>query len=97
MRSTWYQSKKQESLRSRVLASFSLLLLMMLLQLESIPCYGAVLYEKSSRFKGGSASGISAFKSQGRFKVKNNAAKDDEIFGAGKRSVFTGPNPLHNR
>jgi hypothetical protein len=30
--------------------------------------------------------------------LKRNANKDgNEIFGADKRKVYTGPNPLHNR
>ncbi|GLT40847.1 hypothetical protein SLA2020_149510 [Shorea laevis] len=96
MKSTWVQGKKQGSLRSRVLAFFSLLLLILLL--DTIPCYAAVLYGKSSRHKAGPASGMSAFKPQSGFKGKNNAAKDgDGIFGGDKRRVYTGPNPLHNR
>ncbi|KAB1222178.1 hypothetical protein CJ030_MR2G023441 [Morella rubra] len=77
------------------LACLSLLLLM-LLQLET-PC----LAGGSGRFsslKGGSGSGseINPVKPHGAY--KGNADKDaDEIFGADKRKVYTGPNPLHNR
>lgn len=92
----WVLRKKRMGLRTE-LACLSLLLLM-LLQLET-PC----LAGGSGRFsslKGGSGSGsgseINPVKPHGAY--KGNADKDaDEIYGADKRKVYTGPNPLHNR
>jgi hypothetical protein len=75
------------------------LLLLILLQLEA-PCF-ADGSRRFTRFKGGSSGselnpGPGSELNHGGF--KGNAGKDgDEIFGAEKRKVYTGPNPLHNR
>ncbi|KDP37692.1 hypothetical protein JCGZ_06349 [Jatropha curcas] len=88
----------------RELACLSLLVLIMS-QLET-PCF-AVGYAKFSRFKGGSLSSspshgqlssAMATNPNGVFKGRNAHNKDsDDIYGAEKRKVYTGPNPLHNR
>lgn len=86
-------SKKQMGL-GKGLACFSLLLLM-LLQLQittTTPCCAA---NKFSRFKS-EAAAAAASSINGRFKGKE-LQDGDEIFGADKRKVNTGPNPLHNR
>lgn len=73
--------------------SILLLLLLLLLQFET-PCYAGV-DDKLNRFKAGSGGGLSPnFQSQGQGKVGGGG---DGIFGAEKRKVYTGPNPLHNR
>lgn len=88
----WVIRKEQMGLR-RGLACFSLLLL--ILSVLETPC-SAVGYAKFSRFKGGSDSELNPAKSNNGF--KGNVDKDgNEIFGAEKRKVHTGPNPLHNR
>ncbi|KAG7962131.1 hypothetical protein I3843_09G050000 [Carya illinoinensis] len=90
----WVLCKKRMGLRTK-LACLSLLLLM-LLQFEA-PCFadGAGRFYRS--FKGGSGSEHNSVKPHGTG-FRGNADKDaDEIFGADKRKVYTGPNPLHNR
>ncbi|KAK3218102.1 hypothetical protein Dsin_012072 [Dipteronia sinensis] len=100
---------KQKGLMRRrsELACLYLLLLLMLLQLETSCCthhdhdnhiHGG--YSRFNRFNGGSGSHqLPAASSYGAFKGNNvdNKNGDDEIFGADKRKVYTGPNPLHNR
>ncbi|ONH94795.1 hypothetical protein PRUPE_7G031000 [Prunus persica] len=88
--------RKQMSLKTE-LACLSLLVLI-LLQLET-PSLAAG-NEKSTTVKAAptKASEFNPAKPQvGGF--KRNAEKDgnDEIFGADKRTIYTGPNPLHNR
>lgn len=68
------------------------LLLILLLYVEA--AYHGGGNSQFSKFKGSSCSG-SAKKAH---KNGENAEKDcAEIFGAEKRRVYTGPNPLHNR
>ena len=67
----------------------------MILQLKT-PCY-ADGYGKFNRiFKRSAPS--TTLKTYGGFEGKN-ADKNggDDVFGAEKRRVYTGPNPLHNR
>ncbi|CAK7340261.1 unnamed protein product [Dovyalis caffra] len=99
----WVARKKEMGVLRRELAGLSPLLLLLLLlimsQLET-PCY-AVGYGKFSSFKGGSSSepknNLAKSNNIGAG-FKRNADKDgNEIFGAEKRKVYTGPNPLHNR
>ena len=81
-------------LRISQLTCLSLLLLLLLLQLKA-PCF-ADGSGRFSRFKGGYGAELKPVKPHGGFKA--NAGKDaDEIFGADKRKINTGPNPLHNR
>ena len=90
-------SKKQKQMMGvrKELACLSLLLLLMLLQLQS-SCF-AEGYGRFSGFKVGSGSG-SELKPSGAFKGNPDKDKDgDEVFAAEKRRVYTGPNPLHNR
>lgn len=60
----------------------------MLLQLQTSQCYAADHHgnPKFSRFKAWSGSHMNPDNKNG-----------DESFGAEKRKVYTGPNPLHNR
>lgn len=100
----------------RVLAWFSLFLLLLLMLLQSENSCFAHGYSTFSRFKklGSSVSHrqrqatYHPAKSQGNrndFRANANNNKHgggsggggDEIFGAEKRKVYTGPNPLHNR
>ena len=101
----WVTRKKQMGLkREELLACLSILLLIMSHLQTS--CF-AVGYGKFSRFKGGrgwSASSSdhnhlsTSANSNGVFRGKaHNNKGSDEIFGAEKRKVYTGPNPLHNR
>lgn len=84
--------KKRMGLR-REIACLSLLLLM-ILPLET-PCLAAGS-GRLNRFKGGSGFQVNPVKPHGS--ITGNAEKDaDAIFGADKRKVYTGPNPLHNR
>ncbi|KAH7844425.1 hypothetical protein Vadar_027858 [Vaccinium darrowii] len=79
------------------LACLSLLLLMMLIELEiTTPCLAD---NKFSKFKGRSQSDLNSLKHQKDFKGKEhkNGVQFDDVFGAEKRKVYTGPNPLHNR
>ncbi|KAE8697740.1 Aldolase superfamily protein [Hibiscus syriacus] len=73
----------------RRLACMSLLLLM-LLQFRT-PC-SAALYDEFNRFKPGSGAGLSP--KVGEFKGPNTGKDGDDIFGAEKRKVYAGPNPL---
>ncbi|XVF40883.1 hypothetical protein PTKIN_Ptkin01aG0152500 [Pterospermum kingtungense] len=86
---TWVLRKKQMKLR-RGLACLSLLLLL-LLQFETCPCYAGV-HDKLNRFKAGSGGGPSP-----NLKSYQGKVVGDGIFGAERRKVSTGPNPLHNR
>ncbi|KAG2683638.1 hypothetical protein I3843_10G041600 [Carya illinoinensis] len=89
----WVMHKKRMGLITE-LACLSLLLLM-ILQLET-PCLAAGSTGRLNRFKGGSGFQVNPVKPHGG--ITGNAEKDaDEIFGADKRKVYTGPNPLHNR
>ena len=90
----WVMKKKQMGLRIE-LACLSLLLLM-LVQLDT-PCFAEGI-GRFSRFKvGSSSSELNPVKPHGGFKGSNANKDSDEIFGADKRKVYTGPNPLHNR
>lgn len=97
----WVARKKEMGVLRRELACLSLLLLLLLSvmsQLET-PCH-AVGYGKFSGVKGGSGSELknNPAMSDSIGGLKRNANKDgNEIFGAEKRKVYTGPNPLHNR
>ncbi|KAG8649009.1 hypothetical protein MANES_08G060951v8 [Manihot esculenta] len=93
----WVTRKKHKMGLKRELACISLLLLLIMSQLETPPF--AVGYGKFSRFKSESASDhhLSPTNSNGVFRGKNANKDSDEIFGAEKRKVYTGPNPLHNR
>ncbi|KAJ6316825.1 hypothetical protein OIU78_019997 [Salix suchowensis] len=78
--------------------AFYLLLLLIMSQLEA-PCY-AVGHGRFGSSNGGSISELknSPARSTNIGGLKGNADKDGgEIFGAEKRKVYTGPNPLHNR
>ncbi|KAL5743685.1 hypothetical protein ACOSQ2_026801 [Xanthoceras sorbifolium] len=91
---------KVMGLRRSELACLSLLLLLLILsQLETSCCADHVNgYSRFSRFKGGSGSHHLPVSSYGGLKGNNNVDKNgDQIFGAEKRKVYTGPNPLHNR
>lgn len=97
----WVTRKKEMGVLRRELACLSLLLLLLLLimSLLETPCY-AVGYGKFSSVKGGSSSELrnNPAMSNSVGGLKRNANKDgNEIFGADKRKVYTGPNPLHNR
>ncbi|KAH6818686.1 CLAVATA3/ESR-RELATED 17 [Perilla frutescens var. frutescens] len=84
----------------REVGCFCLLLLLIVLVLEN-PCFA----DGSSRFnqgKKGSPSNLNPARiiDQNRYKGINIPDKDvvrDDVFGAEKRRVYTGPNPLHNR
>ncbi|XP_052173701.1 uncharacterized protein LOC127789011 [Diospyros lotus] len=80
------------------LACLSLILLM-LIELElSSPCFAEGYYNRFKGGTGGGGGGSSAAspKPQKGFK-RSNGDQDDDLFGADKRKVYTGPNPLHNR
>ncbi|KAI4348584.1 hypothetical protein L6164_009292 [Bauhinia variegata] len=69
------------------------LILLALLQLRT-PCNAA----GKSRFKIASTSHLKPSKFHGGLKGNaDNKDKSDDLFGADKRKVHTGPNPLHNR
>ncbi|OIW15489.1 hypothetical protein TanjilG_32893 [Lupinus angustifolius] len=77
----------------------SLFLIMLLLLSTTTSSTTAEKARRFDRFKGGSSS--SELKSS-EFHVGvqgNKADKNigDQVFGADKRKVYTGPNPLHNR
>lgn len=94
---SWINVSKKMGL-GKGLACFSLLLLMLLHLQITTPCCAA---NKFSRFKSEAAAAASSNSDKsttsinGRFKGKE--LDGDEIFGADKRKVNTGPNPLHNR
>lgn len=75
-----------------------LCLLFLTMLLVSTPC-NAAGRARFHRFRGGgdgSHSELKPFDFRGG--LKGNEDKDgDGIFGAEKRKVYTGPNPLHNR
>ncbi|ESW34062.1 hypothetical protein PHAVU_001G120900 [Phaseolus vulgaris] len=75
------------------------LLLLLLLLLSTTPCHAAAGKARFERFKGGSsASQFKPFNFRGADLQGNSAHKEgDQVFGADKRKVYTGPNPLHNR
>lgn len=80
----------------RELALFSLLLLVVL-QMEAKSCYAAEKAKISSfKLDASSSSSSSSTVMNGHKGFKGNA-DSEEIFGADKRKVYTGPNPLHNR
>ncbi|PSS33510.1 CLE22p like [Actinidia chinensis var. chinensis] len=81
-------------MRRVLLACLSLLLLLMLIELET-PCLGDHGYNKLiSR----SSSEINSLKPHKAFKgSEDHKNGDDNAFGAEMRKVNTGPNPLHNR
>ncbi|CAL5420577.1 unnamed protein product [Camellia sinensis] len=89
---------KHMGLRKEYLTCLSLLLLLMLMIEFKTPCF-ADGFNKFSRFKGGSVSETNSLKPHRGFKGNNADYKngDDGVFGAQKRKVYTGPNPLHNR
>nr|DAD42891.1 TPA_asm: hypothetical protein HUJ06_001121 [Nelumbo nucifera] len=89
----WVLRRRQMGLRKEVACLF--LLLLMLLQLET-PC-SADGYGRFGRFRGGSASKLSAFQSKGIPERREGDKDGDEVFGVDKRKIYTGPNPLHNR
>ncbi|KAK7396047.1 hypothetical protein VNO78_16756 [Psophocarpus tetragonolobus] len=74
------------------------LLLLLLLLLGTTPCHAAPRKVGFHRFKGASSSS-SEFKPFNFHGAGNTAHKEvaDQVFGADKRKVYTGPNPLHNR
>ncbi|KAG5043239.1 hypothetical protein AAZX31_03G109800 [Glycine max] len=81
-----------------------LLLLLLLLLLSTTPCHAAARKARFDTLKGGSSSDDEfKFKPSNNFhgtglQGNTNAQKDgDQVFGADKRKVYTGPNPLHNR
>lgn len=82
------------------LACLSLLLvMMMLIELEiTAPCFADSSngYNKFSRFKGRSHH-TNSLKTHQDFKELNGDTNGGDVFGAEKRKVSTGPNPLHNR
>ncbi|CAH9079290.1 unnamed protein product [Cuscuta epithymum] len=102
----WGFSKKQ-----KMSLGFLSLLLLLLLQLKAPSYYaddGNLSNGDSHRLKNGvkpiSGVGLTARKSHHRIpKAATNLGghveekKEDDIFGADKRRVRTGPNPLHNR
>ncbi|KAJ7976580.1 Clavata3/ESR (CLE) protein [Quillaja saponaria] len=97
----WVKSKK---LKMGLLFLF-LLLLLRLLELQT-PCYaaaGTIGKGRVDKLRGGTSVGnseqLKPVKSQTNIGPKDNADNDhgDKIFGAEKRKVYTGPNPLHNR
>ncbi|CAJ1915635.1 unnamed protein product [Sphenostylis stenocarpa] len=76
------------------------LLLLLFLILSTTPCQAAARKARFERFKGGgsSASEFKPFNFHGAALQGNSAHKEgDQVFGADKRKVYTGPNPLHNR
>lgn len=80
------------------------ILFLLLLLLSTTPCHAAARKTRFDRLKGGSSSDDEfKFKPSNNFhgvglQGNTNAQKDgDQVFGADKRKVYTGPNPLHNR
>lgn len=75
--------------------AYFLIIVLMLLQLGK-PCY-SIGYGARNRV--GSVSPMGSLKVQNGVKESrsNNKDEDDDIFGADKRKVYTGANPLHNR
>ncbi|KAJ6700152.1 CLAVATA3/ESR (CLE)-RELATED PROTEIN 22 [Salix purpurea] len=95
----WFARKKEMGVLRRELACLSLLLLLSIMSQLETPCH-AVGYGKFSSVKGGSGSELknNPAMSNRIGGLKRSANKDgNEIFGAEKRKVYTGPNPLHNR
>ncbi|KAK7336439.1 hypothetical protein VNO77_16980 [Canavalia gladiata] len=77
-----------------------LLLLVLLLLSTTTPCKAAAGNKvRFERFKGGSyASEFKSSKFHGPgFQGNSEDKEGDQVFGADKRKVYTGPNPLHNR
>ncbi|KAK7286671.1 hypothetical protein RJT34_21835 [Clitoria ternatea] len=75
------------------------LLLLLLLLFSTTPCKAAIGKTRFERFRGGSsASEFKPPKFHGNGLQGDSASKEgDQVFGADKRKVYTGPNPLHNR
>ncbi|XAR48296.1 hypothetical protein NMG60_11031061 [Bertholletia excelsa] len=87
---TWVCSKKSMGMKRELACLY--LLLLILIELET-PCLAAGFSKFG--FKGGSGSVMKTHKC-----FNGNAGKGgecDDAFGAEKRKVYTGPNPLHNR
>ncbi|BAT85108.1 hypothetical protein VIGAN_04260700 [Vigna angularis var. angularis] len=77
-----------------------LLLLLLLLLFSTTPCHAAAGKARFERFKAASsASEFKPFNFRGAADLQGNGAhkEGDQVFGADKRKVYTGPNPLHNR
>ncbi|KAF5737628.1 hypothetical protein HS088_TW13G00515 [Tripterygium wilfordii] len=84
-------------------------MLMMVMQLENTTSYGFGHQEKKIRrlskgITGTGSSNSDHYKLPRVHSVKSKGGEgrgggggDDEIFGAEKRKIHTGPNPLHNR
>ncbi|KAJ6300658.1 hypothetical protein OIU76_021455 [Salix suchowensis] len=95
----WVARRKEMGVLGRELACFYLLLLLIIMSQLEAPCY-AVGHGRFGSSNGGSISELknSPARSTNIGGLKGNADKDGgEIFGAEKRKVYTGPNPLHNR
>ncbi|KAL3533513.1 hypothetical protein ACH5RR_007034 [Cinchona calisaya] len=80
----------------RKLACLSLLLLM-LFQLATIKCYAEDQQGEFSSFRVGYVPSPSHKDFKRNADKEDGSPPDNEIFGADKRKVYTGPNPLHNR
>nr|KYP70443.1 hypothetical protein KK1_009663 [Cajanus cajan] len=73
-----------------------LILLLVLLLLTTIPCHASARKPRFDRFSGGSSA--SEFNPSNFHGASFEGNKEgDQVFGADKRKVYTGPNPLHNR
>lgn len=96
--------------RAKVVSSCSVLLLLLLLLLccavHTVPCsayeYGnGRSYRLHGRSKFSSPPSPSSRMNSARViqggAAGRGGAGDEEVFGADKRRVYTGPNPLHNR
>lgn len=71
-----------------------LLLLLLILLLLETPCFA----DGSSRFTSGKKGSISTLNHKKGYKGSAEKGNNgDDVFGAEKRRVYTGPNPLHNR
>lgn len=74
------------------------MLLLLLLLLSTTPC-SAAGRARFERPRGGSSSASELKPSRFHGGIQGNSADEhgDQVFGADKRKVYTGPNPLHNR
>ncbi|CAL0323528.1 unnamed protein product [Lupinus luteus] len=78
----------------------SFFLLMLLLLSTTSSSSTAEKARRFDRFRGGSSSSSDLKSSEFHVGVQGNKADKhigDQVFGADKRKVYTGPNPLHNR